>query len=132
MKPVMQKHQYPHPTPDCQSACIASILEIPLEEVPNLYHMKWENTMNDFLNRRFNKVGLVGVGNYCPIEEYYIATINFGKGYYHAVVAKDDKIVHDPSGLIKTPIALNDIIKSSPGLERGYSLYLFDNFKKVY
>lgn len=98
---------------NCMSACLASILECDLSEVPNFIVgcNEHENPYIEF-NRRINEylrpLGLVHIEikatdnwfDYLKNEGvkdlyhlYYGPTI---RGTFHAVVAKDGVIVHDP------------------------------------
>lgn len=101
MKPVDQT-TFGVPGGNCMSACIASILELPIEEVP--YFMG-----NDIRGGAWKlklKVWLAERGLYplfiTPVAEIYIPRYHIMQGKSprgrgtHAVVAKGDRVVWDP------------------------------------
>jgi hypothetical protein len=104
--------RFPYVPGNCLSACIASILEIPLEEVPNFVDTSdhrdglWVGRLNAWL-------GQLGLYAYCHLanefdvhldpprgtllmDDFYIAYGRSIKGNLHAVVCKDNCMVHDP------------------------------------
>ncbi len=101
MKPVNQTKMTP-PNGDCFAACIASILELPLNEVPNYSQQgEWWLQWNEWLSKR----GLYLVEFHDQkskgkeyLKGYHIIT---GKSYSgdwnHSVVGMDGEIVHDPN-----------------------------------
>jgi hypothetical protein len=117
MKPVFQKHtdsSQPR-LGDCLSACVASILELSLEEVPHFCHPEanWPHNYRDWFGDR----GLVAIElkwppavndvkmrMSLPLGTYFIAHGISPRGpWQHAVVAVIDdsdpqgwSIVHDP------------------------------------
>lgn len=115
MKPVFQSiHDFKHG--DCFRACVASILETPLEEIPNFMRdgrVKFNDYVDEWL------VGFPFLFLYFEVEseedrihferqiqECYVIAIGKSIGSigqkdsdrYHAVVWKDGKVVHDPAG----------------------------------
>lgn len=100
----MPKKVYQVDTNDCFSACVASILEVPIEEVPNPN----DNELGDImLHHYINSKGYALLSFHIesndiaeilrPIKQgYYIMSINQADGRYHAVVGHDGKIWHDP------------------------------------
>ena len=97
---------------NCYSACLASILELELDEVPFFMHPdipmekvienknKWfmENGLRSvempFLDNPLHLMGMVNPGI------YYIFSGNSEDDVGHSVVCIDDEIVHDPAGNI--------------------------------
>lgn len=103
MKPVMQTRL--GADGNCFEACIASILEIPLEEVPDLGGAatpeKWATIINVWLAKRgLQYVELDyqedGDALWRCISTYHIIIGHELRGVYHAVVGKNGKPVHDP------------------------------------
>ncbi|MBY0548701.1 MAG: hypothetical protein K2W95_15635 [Candidatus Obscuribacterales bacterium] len=114
MKPVFQtvKHNPPHAYGNCYRACIASILEIDIDDIPPFETMggfndggesgdEWWRVYTEWLAAR----GLLESRH--PVEQGRVP-----KGYSilggrsprfpetgHCVVAKDGEIVHDPAGV---------------------------------
>src|SRR3954471_19800310 len=107
MKPVNQKITNGHG--DCVSACIASILEKDIEEIPYLfaeYKPKpdecwggWLDYLNGGLVKLSKKVVIHKVSNE-PLNEFYMACYIFGgheNQLRHCVVEYNNDVVHDPS-----------------------------------
>lgn len=111
MKPVFQT-SFGSKKGNCQAACVASILEIPIEDVPchagDAWFLKWETWLGGrgLSVVSFNFDGGVGL----DFVKYF-----FGEGFYivaglsprarkdghpadmfHAVVYQGGKLVHDP------------------------------------
>lgn len=97
---------------DCHAACIASLLEVPLEDVPNFGH---GGPDGDEFNRRVRKyLGSHGLAmgsaafdgtleavlrmmKLINPDVYYILGGRSKTGVDHSVIAFEDEIVHDPS-----------------------------------
>lgn len=98
MIPVFQTKFYPEG--NCLDACIASILEIPLEDCPNYHGDRWTRVYSEFLyNKGFRYVIDRKPNNEDeePPQGYQIAVIQSPRGdWLHAVVALDGVIIHDP------------------------------------
>jgi hypothetical protein len=95
---------------NCFPACIASILELRLDEIPKLQDMgsNWFPVLWDFLiSRGFTCFGTgrkEEVGSYRKgVDGYYIVNGKSPRGFKrgHSVVFYEGKLVHDPhpSGL---------------------------------
>jgi hypothetical protein len=97
-------NRWPFEPGDCLSACIASILEIPIQEVPGFVDMRddrdglWAERLDAWL-------GPMGLRAIClpahavaalPPDHHCIFHGLSVKGHEHAVVAMDGEIVHDP------------------------------------
>lgn len=112
MIPLKQKYKHDPENGiygDCYRTCIASILEMNIEEVPHFFKDfkegdDWAQEANDW----FNQNGLVNVsfafyehpGEYMAQENtgvYYILTGEGKLGVNHSVVMCDNDIVCDPS-----------------------------------
>ena len=99
MKPVRQT-AFGGDHGNCWSACIASVLEIPIEDVPNFcveQRARWWDATNDWLRARglvclnVNLVGEFLIGG------YWIASGKSPRGAFdHSVVYLEDQMVHDP------------------------------------
>lgn len=95
MRPVDQTTYGPN-NGNCFSACLASILEIPLEEIPLFLGARW-NGFLPWLAGRGLSASLYPSGVYVP-PGYSIAggrSLRFA-GRNHACVARDGVVVHDP------------------------------------
>lgn len=86
------------PEGNCLAACVASIMNLPLEEVPNFVvpePLKWRERLDDWLSEQ-------GLGVVCIIGEalpnaYSIACGPSPHGPYdHCVVWLNGDMVHDP------------------------------------
>ena len=111
MKPVNQQYEH-NPVEgvygDCHRACIASILELGIEDVP---HFFFDNCDGDTFYQRVREwVKLQGYSYFeVSFEEdprewmkmknpdvYYILGCSLSSGVGHSVVCLNDQIVHDP------------------------------------
>lgn len=88
---------------NCMEACIASILEIPLDEVPYSvpYGEKWMDILHPFLFDRGLYLITVDAEIFLKIKKPYGYSIGAGRssrvlGFDHAVVCLDGETVHDP------------------------------------
>lgn len=104
MVPVMQT-TFGKGTGNCFAACIASILDISLDEVP-FFMDHGDNWYTQFVNWAYDR-GLIAEcvnSDYSGFEEilesleYSIVTGKSprGGGMYHSVVFKGNKLAHDP------------------------------------
>lgn len=94
---------------NCLQACVASLFELPIEEVPHFALFSRETWTAEFINFIESK-GYFYEG-WAPIREIDNPKVNEGvngylivsgispKGFRHAVIYKDKKLVHDPSPL---------------------------------
>jgi len=95
MKPVKQVKLKSDDDGDCFCACIASILELPLSEVPHFTDRLWFRRYNNWL-RKFG-LKLLRVKNIDLRNSGYTIEVGDSPRYvYHAVVCKNGKRVHDP------------------------------------
>lgn len=86
---------------DCMAACIASILELSLEDINiDLHGPYWWENFQMFLFK-YNLAALY-IGELTPASEYHgfqimqFQSLDLPEGDYHAVVGKDGGIVHNP------------------------------------
>jgi len=108
MKPVYQTQSGGHDeeTPgNCFAACLASLLEVPLDSVPHLVgDSDWMGKANDWL-AQFD----LAILSFAPPSEpgmpwpgdggcYHLMGGYGPDGDAHAVVARDGELVHDPLG----------------------------------
>ena len=93
---------------NCVQACVASLLELPVEDVPHFLEIaaspdEWELAYEDWLESR----GLVNLRfEYHHIfEGFYLATGPSVRGVNHMTVFYDGELAHDPhpskSGLVQ-------------------------------
>lgn len=94
---------------DCQRAVIASLLELPIAEVPHFLEIAKDDSvlyytlMQEFLAKRglayLTVPARSGAAFYgCDYDVYYEISgpSPRGNGVYHAVIGLNGKIVHDP------------------------------------
>lgn len=85
---------------NCLQACIASILDKPLNLVPNfmLFGNKYYWEALYLYIRSIGFGGIAYVNGLPKNDDYYIVSLDFGHtfDYSHCVIYKDGNIVHDP------------------------------------
>lgn len=112
MKPVMQT--VTGLRGNCLSACIASLMEISIEEVPNFHEgighkvpqddpegvkIFWKNVMNFLYANGYSLVHLdasEGSETLTHLKGYYLVGGESPRGYQHAVIYHNGKLAHDP------------------------------------
>lgn len=99
---------------DCARAAVASIFEMPLDDVPHFYDKDASDidgkiAFTNFLLERGLRPISVPFPGAIPIEDilgtmrrlnpdvHYLLTGTSRSGVNHVVVCKDDQIIHDPS-----------------------------------
>ncbi len=135
MRPVDQTilgrgPEFNEPPGDCFAACIASILEVPLADVPNFCAEKaWYTALNLWLGPR----GLYYVEVLVPDDAPYVRDWGFHvisgdgpRGCRHSIVGFGGKMVHDPhpsrAGLLagsKEPKEFGLLVLTRPERLRG-------------
>lgn len=107
MKPIKQS-SFGTEMGNCFSACIASLLELPLEEVPNFCADKegWPRNAIDWLrNRGYAFIGMpyddvpkeVAIRDMQQFGGYFIVSGTSPRfDCLHSVLYKDGKLIHDP------------------------------------
>ncbi len=109
---------------DCLPACLANILHVPVESVPNfkVEHRPKSNNkysfwlaVRDWVSFTFN-LGIIAYSGKnikrAFNDKYYIGSIKRkigGQYIYHAVVCLNNNIVFDPAGTHKYNFTFNDI-----------------------
>ena len=101
MKPVNQTKMTP-PEGDCFAACVASILELPLNEVPNYSQGgEWWVEWNRWLSLRglyiIEFADKEGKGREYLQGFHIITGKSYSGDWNHSVVGYCGKIVHDPN-----------------------------------
>jgi len=83
---------------NCLAASLASILELPLLEVPEFEDMMGEHDWFEALKEWLEKLGftLLAWQDETWLPGYYLATGISERGINHTVVYKGGKLVHDP------------------------------------
>lgn len=97
MKPVDQTFLKP-PEGNCFAACVASILEVPLEALPNFKGENWCDLWNQWLEPLNLRLLMIEHRQWLERPPgYAIVGVDSPRGdWLHAVVCKDGEIVHDP------------------------------------
>ena len=91
MIPVDQT-KFGYPDGNCMSASLASVLQLPLEEVPDLATPDWISVLAAFLEQ----YGLCPLVSPVPVDGLSIACGLGPRGHLHAVVSEGDEVAHDP------------------------------------
>ena len=85
---------------NCLQAAIASILELPLDKVPDFcLHRNWWTRLEKFLylhNLEPLRLGTDEAGNWPVLKSYHLWFVRNKDGLRHAVVGRLGEIVHDP------------------------------------
>mgnify|MGYP006450460919 CR=1 FL=1 len=98
MMPVYQTVLEP-PHGNCLQACIASLFELPLEDVPNFmaYGSGWRTKYRKFLKTFGLKSLLYSSREAQSLNGYHLVIGGSPRGdFLHAVVGLDGEIIHDP------------------------------------
>lgn len=99
MKPVDQTNFYDPEKGtrgNCQQAAVASLLGLPLEEVPNFMEQPsgfWQSFWEFIASRGLEAIELSGLRHF---DCYHLAYGQSSRGVSHAVVYANGKLVHDP------------------------------------
>lgn len=107
MKPVTQTIFYDPdreaPRGNCWQAALASVLELPIDEVPHFVDLDerggaevdWWNDSIQWLHERGYSIHLFD--KYPDTDDYVLVSGKSPRGdFYHVVIYKDGKMVHDP------------------------------------
>lgn len=82
---------------NCLQAAVASVLDLPLDEVPHfIEHDDWERVFSDFLHARGLDYECRYVLRDEPPDGYAIGYGTSPRGIKHAVVTYGWRMVHDP------------------------------------
>lgn len=82
---------------NCLQACLASLLELDIAEVPSFEMMdsrEWKSTLIKWLFLR--GVSLVKSYKAPSTDDYYLAVGDTSRGVLHCVIFKNEIMVHDP------------------------------------
>ena len=101
------EHIPPHSVGDCHAACLATILEVPLSEVPRVKGItesdieNWWIRLGNWLMIRDIYLFKYSVTDdleiwQSPSVKVWIASGDSSRGGLHCVVMEDDEIFHDP------------------------------------
>lgn len=103
MKPIFQTIPPPEGKGNCLQACIASILELPLEAVPHfaLWYdsPNWHEKLNGWLIQTAGVYEITVQANQMYLETIYGYALLNGlseRGIMHSVVIFNGEMVHDP------------------------------------
>ncbi len=112
MKPIDQ-NTFGAPGGNCFSACVASLLEISINEVP--YFMEDQNDWWDYFSEWLKPFGFYPLcfvlkqSNFYHPSGYHILSGQSSRGP-HSVVAFKDEIIHDPHPEREGLLTRDDII----------------------
>ena len=84
---------------NCLQACLASLLDKDLEDVPNFmtFKKKWWDALELYLNQQGYDVGYIEPNNPPKDGSIYITSLEYPCGARHAVLTQNQIIIHDPS-----------------------------------
>jgi len=100
MKPVYQT-EFGEQRGNCLQACVASVLELPLENVPHFcLEENWVMALASFLSR-FGLAPLIFDFDACQADDwkptgFHLIGGKSPRGILHSVVGYNGEIVHDP------------------------------------
>lgn len=88
---------------NCFDACLASIMESPIEEFPNYKNNDWLFKYNQFMRYKFGLQLLICSTVYDlfnddagGMDTYHIISGPGPRGCHHSVVGLNGKMIHDP------------------------------------
>ncbi len=97
MKRVFQT-KFGRPNGNCFEACLASILELPLEAVPRYIGDDWLERINQWLHWHYSLQLLIAQPDVeVTPDTYIIANGQNHQGARHSVVHRGSALVHDPN-----------------------------------
>lgn len=88
---------------NCAQACVASILGLTLDEVPNFIENNqdsssfWQSLMDFFLTKGYCLLRFKNTPDFVKPNCLYLATGKTSLGVDHMVIRQADELVHDPS-----------------------------------
>lgn len=99
MKPVTQT-KFGGEEGNCFAACVASVLELSIDDVPNfcgLYGPEWFIKFDEWLRSQGYGALMLNPDGGAPLHNcYYLIGGNGPRGFAHEVVGLNGKMVHDP------------------------------------
>lgn len=117
MKPVYQTI-FDGQNGDCMAACIASLLELDLDQVPNPHTANWWDAWQAWLKQRGLYLVEASIGDWTP-PGYAILVGTSPRGdWQHACIVLNGEIVHDPhpdGGGVVTRTAYDLVVPYDPG-----------------
>lgn len=92
------------PLQNCLRASVASVLEVPLDEVPDMPHCEWQTAgcdcqfviLRDYLDEKGLDLVIHDAATSPPPFGYCVASGYSPRGILHAVVYREGSLVHDP------------------------------------
>jgi hypothetical protein len=102
MKPIQQT-KFGNPEGNCLNACIASILECSIDDLPDLaeaerQNKNWFHVLNDYLKEQ--GYGIILIDSPVPIcvpkDCYYIVSGKSHRGLLHSIIHKNGERIFDP------------------------------------
>lgn len=98
MKPIMQTQFSPNG--NCLSAVVASLLDMPIEDVPNFtdsIDTFWQDFEKFIQSKGYQYLGTKRIDERCKtIDGFYIVLGTSPRGISHSVIYKNGELVHDP------------------------------------
>lgn len=99
MKPVYQT-KFGAEEGNCFAACLASLLEVDIDIIPDFYYLYKSDWYNRFLEwlEQFDLTAVIfdSLPFGFPLNYYYLVGGISERGIMHSCVAHSGKIVHDP------------------------------------
>ena len=103
MKPVKQT-VFGYPNGNCFAACVASLMEIPIEDTPSIENKHFTTAWNDWLRERGLGMTDIRAGSGSYVPGYCVAVgksprgglTASGRPVIHAVICKDMQLIFDP------------------------------------
>lgn len=128
MKPVMQD-AFGRDDGNCFSACLASIFEVPLNEVPNFFitagdeATAWWAAVREWLRPRGFGIMALQLNDddrlLDEVDGWLIVTGESSRGIHHATIWRDGKMAHDPHPSqcgIRRPLFVNLVYPLDPSV----------------
>jgi len=91
---------------DCLRACVASVLDLPSDEVPDFvgeHGPRWFTALQTWLGHLGKHVAYIStasslssIATVYPYDLFWIAVGDGPRGRRHAVVCQSNRVVHDP------------------------------------
>lgn len=89
---------------DCQRACIASLLELEISDVPHFFESgndeEFNRSLNEYLSTKgFIHLELKFVDNEFPVKIpcYHMIYGQTDRGFHHAVIGLNGEVAYDPN-----------------------------------
>ena len=83
---------------NCMAACLASILELEIEDMPNYHGLHWFQAWQEFLlGHGYQLVIMEIIEGVAPKGYHLISGKSVRGDWNHVVVGRDGVLVHDPN-----------------------------------